>query len=100
MKIVRVETGNSGVAKSCLGGCLLLLAWVGVGVVNIVIIEKFQIELWQATITGIVWLLSGPVCGVAYFRWRGQRHSRAFGALEQKMAGKARERLKKESPDP
>ena len=100
MKIVRVQTGDSQVAKSCLGGCLLLAAWVGVGVVNIVIIEQLQLELWQATISGIIWLFSGPVCMVVYVRWRGKRHSRAFGALEQKMAKKARERLRRESPEP
>jgi len=45
VKIVRVQTGDHQLAKSCHGSCLQLAAWAGVGVVNIVIIEKLQLEL-------------------------------------------------------
>jgi len=100
VKIVRVRTGDPQVAKSCLGGCLLVIGWVVVGGVNVAIMVRSELESWQATLVGILWLLSLPVCMVAYLRWRGKRHSRAFSALAGKMAEKARARLRKQSPDP
>jgi len=100
VKTVRVQTGDSQVAKSCLGGCLLLIGWVVVGVINGAIAFRPQLEEWQAILVGIIWLLSLPVGMVAYLRWRGLRHSRAFRALEVKMTQKMRERLRKAPPDP
>ncbi len=99
MKIVRVQSGDPQVAKSCLGGCLLAIAWIVVGVVNVTIMIRTQLESWQMTLVGIVWVLSFPVGAFAYLRWRGKRHSRAFSALEGKMTEKTRERLRKQPPD-
>lgn len=100
MTIVRVQTGDPQVAKSCFGGCLLLIGWLVVGVVNVIIMVRSQLASWQETLVGIVWLLSLPVGSVAYLRWRGKRHSKAFSILEGKMVEKMRERLRKEPPEP
>jgi hypothetical protein len=99
VKIIKVRTGDPQVAVSCLGGCLLLIGWVGVGVANLALMWKYEVASWQAAIIGIVWLLSGPVCAVAYFKWRGLRHTRAFIALETKMTRKRQEQLRKKPPD-
>jgi hypothetical protein len=99
VKVIRVTSGNPGVARSCLGGCLLIIGWVVVGVINVFSIHEFRLPEWQAIVLGIVWLLSFPVCTLLYLKWRGRRHSKAFGALEGKMNDKVLDRLRKQSPD-
>ncbi len=100
MEAVKVRSENSQVALSCLGGCLLIIGWIVVGVVNIALSEQLRLERWQVAIFGIVWLLSGPALGFAYVKWRGLRHKKAFQALETKMSEKTLDRLRKQSPDP
>jgi len=100
MKAVKVRSENSQIALSCLGGCGLLILWVAVGVVNVVLSEQLRLEGWQMAIFGIVWVLSGPVVAVAFFKWRGVRHKKAFLALEAKLGEKTLDRLRKQSPDP
>lgn len=100
MKVVRVRTGDSQVAVSCFGGCMLLLGWIVVGIINVGLSIQLKLEGWQSAIFGMVWLLSAPAVGFAYLKWRGLRHKKAFQALETKMSEKALDRLRKQSPEP
>lgn len=100
MNAVRIRTEGSQVALSCLGGCLLGIGWIAVGIVNVALSDRLGLPLWQSVIFFIVWLLSGPVLGAAYLKWRGLRHQKAFRALETRMSEKTLDRLRKHSPDP
>jgi len=100
VKVRQVRSEGQQVAVSCLGGCGLLIGWLVVGVVNVAVISNFNTPPWMAVIVGIVWVLSFPVGMVAYLKWRGRRHSRAFAILEAKFTVKTRERLRKQSPEP
>lgn len=48
----------------------------------------------------LIWVVSGPAWGVVFLRWRGRRFSKAFQALGQKLAPKARDRLQRHSGGP
>lgn len=98
MKLVKVRTGDPQVAVGCVGGCLLMIAWVVVGVVNAAAMNKFDTPQWMGVTVWIFWLLSAPAGTVAYLKWRARRHKKAFQALEGKMAEKTQERLRKPSP--
>jgi hypothetical protein len=97
---MKVRSENSQLALSCLGGCGLLILWVAVGVLNVVLSEQLRLEGWQMAVFFIVWMLSGPVVAVAFFKWRGLRHKKAFLALETKLSEKALDRIRRQSPDP
>ncbi len=99
VKVVRIQTGDPQVAKSCLGGCLLMIGWVVVGVTNAVVLSKFDVPGWEAAILGIMWFLSAPIGAIIYLKWRGRRHTKAFEKLEGKMLEKSLERLRKQSPE-
>jgi hypothetical protein len=100
VKVYKVRSGDPQVAVSCLGGCGLLIGWVVVGVANVAFMSRSDTPQWMSVMVGIFWLLSFPVCTVAYLKWRGRRHSRAFKMLEGKMTEKMQERLRKQSPEP
>lgn len=97
---VRVRTGDPQVFVGCVGGCLLMIAWLVVGVVNVAAMSRYDLPGWMSALIGIFWLLSFPVCTVLYLKWRSRRHKKAFQILEGQMTEKTQERLRKQSPNP
>jgi hypothetical protein len=83
-----------GAMKTFLGLCLMFVAWIVVGIANVVVLQSMSSgQFWAAPIM-IVWLISGPAWAVLFIRWRGKRFSKAYDQLREKFARDTHERLK------
>ena len=86
-----------GALKTFLGLCALFVAWIFIGILNVVLIETHSLPE-AVTVTGMVtWMLSGPVWIWLFLRWRRRRFVRAFNAMEENLRKKTRKRLQHHS---